>query len=127
MPLSPEAWAAREVMPWFDDGKQETAAFRKGCRDASATQMKGLARVASECEVPEQVITLLRYQMGRPRDALPVAVGEKLIAEVGRIQAAHQNIADADQRDRAQMERIRALVGQVARWHHIYVGQGRRG
>jgi len=126
MPLSPEAWAAREVMPWFDDGNQQTATFRDACRNASPTQMKGLSRVASESQVAEQVITVLRYQMGRPQNPLPVGVGERLISEVQRIHQAQAHLSDPDLRDRAEMERIRALIGQVARWHHIYTEQGKR-
>lgn len=126
MPLSAEAWAAREVMPWFDDTKRELAAFRAACRNASATQMKGLARVASEAEVAEQVITLVRYQMGRPKDPLPVEVGSQLLEAVKRIRQTFAATADSDDRDRAEMERIRAMVGQVARWHHIYTDQGKK-
>lgn len=126
MPLSPEAWAAREVMPWFDDKNEKAAPFRAACAGASATQMKGLLRVAAEAEVAEQVITLIRYQTGRPKDPLPVGVGDHLIGAIGEIRKDKAKISDLEQRDREEMEAIRALLGQVARWHHIHTGQGRR-
>lgn len=124
MSMSPEAWAARRIFPWLDQESptsKDHRTFLEALKKSSATQMKGLARVASEAEVAEQVITLVRYQMGRPRDPLPAPVGQRIIEEIHAIRrdAPAQDLPSQEDRDGWELERIRALLGQLGRWHAI--------
>ncbi len=126
MSMSAEAWAARQLFQWLDPGSPEARShqpFQDALKKASATQMKGLSRVANEAEVAEQVTTLVRYQMGRVKDPVPPVVGGRIIDEIVKIQRdVAKELGDAasrEDRDLLEMQRVRALLGQIVRWHSI--------
>lgn len=81
--------------------------------EVNHTALRNILHVCMDAAIPEQVYILLEYLEGKgtiPRDARDLLAREmKAVADTVP--------PDADDRDRRQMEVIRAFVGQVVRLH----------
>lgn len=108
MPLTPDAEAARQALPLFQEGSPFLAAVRR----ANANALRTLLSAAAAASVPEEIYILLRYQAARK------VISKELLA------ALQPELEKCVRRDRdAPMRHIVAFLGQVVRLHKTVANQ----
>ncbi|MCK6505017.1 hypothetical protein L6R53_16735 [Myxococcota bacterium] len=110
MPLTPDAEAARQALPLFQEGNPFLAAVRR----ANATALRTLLSAAAAASVPEEIDILLRYQAAR--GVIPQELRAALQPEL-------ENCARRDKD--APMGHIVAFLGQIVRLHKSVEQRGR--
>lgn len=110
MPLTPEAEAARQALPLFEEGNP----FLTSVRRVNATALRTLLSAAAAACVPEEIVILLRYQAARG------VIQQDLRA------ALQSELEKCARRDKdAPMRHIVAFLGQVVRLHKSVEQRGR--